>query len=126
MGVEHGFNRTMETTMRWIFCAVLVLFLFGCGSPESDLNAICDEANKFKAGAGEYDSTAPDKKMMLMAKNVDARIRSKPIRSAMDALAAADPEQRYRLLQAAAKAEGVKQWQCLALEELWGSSGEQK
>jgi len=92
------------------------LLLVGCGSPSDDLNAICEEVNN-----PSIMDVRPDQKATVLAKNIEARLSSSSIKEMWEALGAAAPNQRYKMLQVGAAEAGVENWQCPALEALWAS-----
>lgn len=96
--------------------AVCFLLLCGCASPADDLNAICEEVKN-----PELANLTPDSRAMALANNIDARLKSDPIRNAWDAIASASPDQRYKLLQQAGEETGVKGWECPELEAMWAT-----
>jgi len=93
---------------------LLCLALAGCGSPADDLNTICEEAQKSLA----MDVPAEQRAAML-AKAIDERLESAPIKQAWGAIWTVAPDQRYKLLQTSAAEIGVDNWQCPALEKVW-------
>jgi hypothetical protein len=106
--------------MKKLFVSLVLLVMSACASPADDLDSLCDETTKLQSGEGEYAELTPAQKASTYAKNVDARIKSTEMQSAWDAIASAAPDQKYSLMQDAAAAAGVTNWQCPALEEFWG------
>ena len=103
-----------------VIVALAALMLTACGSFEKDLDNMCTVATEM-----EGDTTvAADMKAMTMAKRIDEKGLSRTGRTVFDALANAAPDSRYPLLQAAAKEEGIDNWECDALKRAWGPAPE--
>ncbi|MBX2800170.1 MAG: hypothetical protein KTR31_21000 [Myxococcales bacterium] len=107
---------------------LLVLWGLACSSAPStkaDLDVLCDEARTVKtqiiSGEGAYATVSPEVRAALFTRQMEARLGSSPIRMAWDVAAPAPGEQRYVLIQAMAKKEGVPDWDCPALQEVLGS-----
>mgnify|MGYP006293379865 CR=1 FL=1 len=108
--------------MKKIILACSLLVLSACTTPSDDMDAICDEATKVSKQQGEYANLSTEDRAVALAKNVDARIKSTPIRNAWDAIASAAPAQKYELMQVAAAEAGVEGWDCPQLEQIWAAT----
>jgi hypothetical protein len=63
-------------------------------------------------------SASPEDRARVMARRIDEAITNPTLREVFAALANTAPDQRYPLLQAAARDEGIAHWSCPALRAL--------
>ncbi len=94
--------------MRILFILILIL---SCSSPQSDFDKLCSYA---KESAGK--NFSPEEKAINMAKFIEDEIKSKDVLAVLQALASADPSQKYSLLIQGTKELGIKDWTCPELE----------
>lgn len=104
-----------------------VLALFAAGDDDIDgepiasgaeeLARLCQVVRDFP-----HEGHPPDVRAMRVAHAIDATVRHPELRMALDAIANAVADQRYMLLQSAARELGAPGWQCPELETLWAPS----
>ena len=91
----------------------------GVGCAGRDLKVLCSAAEE----ALHDSSVPPDERATRFAEKVDRGLsRFGDIRKAVQAVAVADPNQKYELLKAAAAEVGYPEWDCPALKELLAPS----
>lgn len=109
--------------MKAILFAPLLMFglfnLSGCSwllnlKAQADLKALCSIADEF--GSKEEDKLTRARKF---SEKVDKQIAWGPIHEMMQALATAEPSQKWRLIQMGAFEVGVENYQCPSLQEIY-------
>lgn len=89
------------------------LLLPACASPKEDFAKICEITTRTRA-----EKLEPAEEAQVIARRISKAIKTEAARNAMKALASAPADQRYSMLQTAAREAGVPGWSCPAIEDL--------
>ena len=95
--------------------ALIALALVGCTSQRArmDLNHVCQAAEK------AIQATESQRQAEIFYGELEKYWFKSNVKTGLDAIAMADPAQRYELLRQAAEDLGVRDWHCPALRQLW-------
>lgn len=95
--------------MRRILCLVGVsLWLTACGSPEKDLDQICEIVTRIHGDK----SKSKAQKNVAIVKEVGMSVSTAEVKALLEKVAKKPKKKRYKFLKKSARKLGVKKWSC--------------
>ena len=102
-----------------MFAALLcVVSISGCSEKEKDFDLVCDYFNQLEIQLNQKVMTPSEKGNFILEKVMNNLSQESDAAIAWNAIAAAEPSERYNLFVSAAESSGIMNFRCPAMENL--------